>query len=61
MKKFLALLFVCSLILSLPGCGGHEGGAAIDNADQSAIEAYQAAEEASRAEMDGMDTATGQE
>ena len=58
MKNCFGLLFAFSLLLSFPGCGGHEGGTVTENTEQSAIEAYQAAEEASRAEMSGMDVAT---
>lgn len=45
MKKLFGLsLFVCSLFLAVPGCsGGGEASSMIENADQSAIEAYEAA------------------
>lgn len=56
MKKYLGLvLLTCCLLLCVPGCAESGGGTAIDNTEQSAIEAYQAEEAQDQAAMLGMD------
>ncbi|MFK8111380.1 MAG: hypothetical protein AB8B91_04240 [Rubripirellula sp.] len=52
MKKLSALALFGCLLISAPGCGGPEGGSVSENAEQSAIEAYQAAEAADQAAQD---------
>ncbi len=52
MKKVFALLYACSLCVSFAGCGGQgESQSVVEGADQSAVEAYEAAIAAEEAAM----------
>ena len=53
MKKFFGLLCALSLFLSVPGCGGSgEPSSVMDDAEQTAVQEYEALIEAQAAEMD---------
>ena len=60
MKSFLSWLFAAAAIVSLAGCGDGGNANIVEDADQSALEAYEAAIEADAAAMDqDMESETG--
>ncbi|MGB7325512.1 MAG: hypothetical protein WBD31_11630 [Rubripirellula sp.] len=52
-RLFLTTLFASMLVLSLTGCGTEANTSIVENADQTAIEKYQAAEAAEQAALAG--------
>ena len=52
MKKICALALFAAMLICSPGCGGPKGGSVIENADQSAVEAYQAEQAAEQKRME---------
>jgi hypothetical protein len=54
MRKIFGCLLGASLMLGVAGCGGNQGGSVTENAEPSAVEAYQAAQEADQKAMEDM-------
>lgn len=53
MKKFLGLMFSAALVCGFSGCGSEGASNTMEDADQTAIEAYQAAEAEEQARLSG--------
>lgn len=52
MKKLVLSLAFIAPVFAFTGCGGHEGGQAVDTSDKTAVEEYLAQEAKDQAAMD---------